>query len=189
MRRATACLLLLLLTPALAQTDWTPPLPAGAQVLNTPDEVVQTLGAASQELMLAAPLLRSKEVADAVRVALVERGVPVYILAPVEGVEDPASYLMSLALAGAAVSLAPVDDAFVIVDRTILLLGPLLSGETTLPGQTPAQTYYFDDPNQAAPFVESFYQSFSGAAVYDPETFVNDRKDTYLDSQATETEE
>ena len=179
----------LLLTPALAQTDWVPPPPSGAQVLSTSADVVQTLGAASQEVMLAAPLLRSKEVADALRIALVERGVPVFILAPAEGVEDPASYLMSLALTGASVGVAPVDEAFIIIDRTVLVQGPLLSGETVLPGRTPEQTYYVDDPNRAAPFVESFYQSYSAAVTYDSEAFVNAMKDTYLESQEAESEE
>lgn len=188
MRRVVGCLLLLG-SVALAQTDWMPPPPTGAQTLGTPVEVVQTLDTASQEVMLAAPLLRSEEVADALRKALIERGVPVYILAPVGGIEDPASYFMSLALTGASVSVAPVDEAFIVVDRTVLVQGPLLSGETTLPGQTPAQTYYLNDPNQAAPFVESFYQSYSEAAAYDSETFVNTMKDSYLKSQETEPEE
>ena len=81
-------LLFLLFGIALAQQDWTPPLPQNAQALTSSEELVQTLNTASQEIMLAAPFLRSPELADAIRIAIVERGVAVFILAPLEGIED-----------------------------------------------------------------------------------------------------
>lgn len=163
-----------------AQQDWAPPPPPGAQTLATEEDVVQTIRTASQELMLATPFLYSSQVADALRVAMVERGVTVYILAPTVGIEDQGSYLLGLALAGAALSVAPVEDAFAVVDRTVLVLGPLLVGKTPLPGQSVAQTFYFNDAAKAGPYVSSFYESYSLAEPYDSEAFVNQIKDAYL---------
>lgn len=188
MKKLTVYLSLYLLTgfPALAQQAWTPPLPPGAQAITTNEDLVQTVNTASGEIMLAAPTLHSVEVADALRLAIVERGVAVYILTPAAGIEDPASYVMSLALTGAALSVAPADSPFLVIDRTTLVTGPLLSGIKQLPGQASEQTYYISDANQAAPYVDSFYQSYSAAGAYDYEAFVEGMKDSYIEQLSGE---
>jgi hypothetical protein len=56
------------------------------------------------------------------------RGVAVYILTPQENIEDPNSYIYSLALAGANVRLGPVEGSFLTLDRQTVLVGVLVTG-------------------------------------------------------------
>ena len=61
------------------------------------------------------------------------------------------------------------------------MTGPLVLGLKQLPGQTTEQSYYISDANQAAAYVDSFYQSYSVAGAYDSQNFVNALKDEYLE--------
>ena len=162
---------LVLTSLSFAQTG-EPWLPPNAQPLTDESEVVQTISTASEELMVAASLLRSSGVADALRVAVVKRGVAVYILTPAESVADPASYTASLSLAGASVKLAPVSDSFILVDRQVAVVGPLISGLSALPGEEMPPTFLVNDPSYATPFVEGFYASFSAAPSFDHATLI-----------------
>lgn len=164
--------LLLTFCLAVSYAQEEPWLPPDAQALTDESEVVQTIGTASQELMVAARFLRSTAIADALRVATVKRGVAVYILTPAENIVDPASYTASLGLAGASVKLAPVSDSFILVDRQVTVVGPLISGLSTLPGERALPTYLVNDPAYASPFVEGFYTSFSAAPPFDHETLI-----------------
>ena len=155
--------------------------PANAQLLRTEAEVAQALRAAREELMIATPRLLSHDIADAVRAASVERGVSVYILAPAEEIEVPASYLPSLSLAGAALSVAPAYEPFIVIDRQSVLTGALISSEPTLPGGAAGATFLTLDPSYAAPFVESFYASFNAAQPYNVEAYIEQQ--TFLQEQ------
>ena len=77
---------------------------ADAQALGRPlthlAEVVQAIDTATEELMVATDLLRSKEVANALRQAIVERSVKLYMVVPPESITDPASYVRQLGLFG-----------------------------------------------------------------------------------------
>jgi hypothetical protein len=144
--------------------------PENAQQLLQFSEVAQAIGSATSELMLATDVLRSQEIAEAVRSAVV-RGVSVYILTPTENVEDPESYLVSLALAGANVRLSPVDGSFVTIDRQSVVVGVLVSGVKGLPGyEEMDRTILVPDVTYTAPYVEGFYQSFEVAPALDPTT-------------------
>jgi hypothetical protein len=144
--------------------------PENAQQLLQFSEVAQAIGTATSELMLATDVLRSQEIAEAVRAA-VARGVLVYILTPTENVEDPESYLVSLALAGANVRLSPVDGSFVTIDRQSVVVGVLVSGVKGLPGyEEMDRTILVPDVTYTAPYVEGFYQSFELAPALDPQT-------------------
>ena len=171
MRRAVGCLLLLG-SIALAQTDWTPPPPPGAQTLAEYGELVQTLATAKEELMLATDVLQAKEVAEAVRIAMVERGVEVYLLVPPEAMADPASFFISLAFAGANVRLVPFEGNFAIVDRRVLVSGPMLAGLTQLPSEAPEPTLLQQNEAEVASYVSSFYESFSAAEPYSTDNFL-----------------
>lgn len=147
--------------------------PEGSQVLTTVEEVAQVINSASSEIMLATGVLRSPEIAEALRDAVVTRGVAVYILAPEENVTDSASYFASLALAGAGVALSPVEGSFLTVDRQTLVTGVLVSGVVGLPGyEDKDQTVLVPDPAYTAAYVDSFYQSFTAAPVFDGTSIV-----------------
>lgn len=144
--------------------------PENAQQLLQFSEVAQAIASARSELMLATDVLRSQDIAEAVRAALM-RGVAVYILTPVESVEDPESYLVSLALAGANVRLAPVEGSFVTIDRQSVVVGVLVSGVMGLPGyEEMDRTILVPDATYTAPYVEGFYGSFELAPALDPAT-------------------
>jgi hypothetical protein len=143
--------------------------PDNAQQLTQFSEVAQAINSASSEIMLATDVLRSQEIAEAIRVAVVNRGVAVYILTPAESVEDSASYLVSLALAGANVRLGPVEGSFVTLDRQSVVVGVLVSGVMGLPGyEAKDRTMLVPDETYTAPYVESFYEAFNVAPVLDP---------------------
>jgi hypothetical protein len=176
--------LVLVFVAVQAQTQQAPPAqsaavplqlyPEGAQVLTTVAEVAQAINSSSSEIMLAASVLRSPEIAEALRAAMVTRGVAVYILAPEENVVEDASYFASLAMAGASVALGPVEGSFLTIDRTTLVAGVLVSGVVGLPGyEAKDQTVLVADPDYTAAYVDSFYQSFTAAPAFDTATVVN----------------
>ncbi len=144
--------------------------PDNAQQLAQFTEVAQAIASASSEIMLATDVLRSEEIAEALRLAIVNRGVPVYILTPEESVEDAASYLVGLALAGANLRTGPVEGSFVTLDRQSVVVGVLVSGVVGLPGyEEKDRTILVADEVYTAPYVESFYQAFEVAPVLDLE--------------------
>jgi hypothetical protein len=161
-------------TPAVQSGEQPAPLqlyPDNAVQITQFAEVAQAIASASSEIMLATDVLRSEEIAEAIRVAVVTRGVPVYILTPEESVEDPSSYLVSLALAGANVRVGPVEGSFVTIDRQSVVVGVLVSGVVGLPGyEEKDRTILVPDEVYTAPYVESFYQAFDAAPVLDPES-------------------
>jgi hypothetical protein len=147
--------------------------PEGSQVLTTVEEVAQAINSASSEIMLATGVLRSPEIAEALRDAVVTRGVAVYILAPEENVTDSASYFASLALAGVGVALSPVEGSFLTIDRQTLVTGVLVSGVMGLPGyEDKDQTVLVPNPDYTATYVDSFYQSFTAAPTFDGSSII-----------------
>lgn len=174
-----ATLLIPLGTCAGAQTGGAPTLSAplnAAQgvpgTLQSTAEVVQAIDTATQELMVATDLLRSKEVANALRRAAVDRGVTVFIVVPPENVADASSYFISLAFADAAVRLVSFQGSFIVIDRRVLVQGPLVAGVKQLPGSQVEPTRLSQDAAEVARFVGSFYKSFSAAQPYSAETFL-----------------
>ena len=185
MRRPCALgltLVVLTLGTSQAQTGGALPPPQSAQqvtpqavppgTLQSTAEVIQAIDTATQELMVASDLLRSKEVANALRRAAVDRSVTVFVVAPPENVTDPSSYFVSLAFADVAVRLVPFEGSFIVIDRTVLIEGPLIAGVKQLPGVQVAPTRLSQDAAEVSSFVESFYQSFSAAEPYSTETFL-----------------
>jgi hypothetical protein len=144
--------------------------PESAQQLKEFAEVAQAIASAGTEIMLATDVLRSQEIAEAIR-ALVVGGVPVYIIAPEGSLEDPNSYLVSLGLAGANIRVGPVQGSFVVIDRQTVVDGILVSGVKGLPKQEETnRTILVPDEAYTASYVDSFYQSYEVAPVLDPAT-------------------
>ena len=159
-RRLTTLIFLVLVV--LTTTAQTPT----QQVVTSLEEVVDAINTATNEILLVTDVLRTQEVADALREALAVRGVPVYLLIPSNTVEENASYVASLAHAGANVRLLEVSGSFLVIDRHITIAGPLI-GSLGQAGEG-MPTVYIEDPTYAAQFIEGFVQSFETAQGYTP---------------------
>lgn len=109
------------------------------QTLRSPAEVVAFLDAASSEVWLYAPVLRSRPLAEALHRAVRERGVRVVIFTPYLG--DPGSYFLGLALAGIGLySAREVGSAGLLwVDGRYGVSGPLVGGLVEPLGAAPTQ--------------------------------------------------
>lgn len=139
-------------------------------VLGTPGQVAAVVGQAVQEVLVASDVLRSREVANALREAITTRGVPVYVLTLPETAGENASYASSLSLAGAQVGLSPVGGSFMVVDRRLTVAGPLVGGLGRAQTADPnALTVVIDNPEYANGFVEGFVDAFEQAEGYEPQ--------------------
>lgn len=136
------------------------------QILSSAEQIVEQINSATEEILLATNIFRSKEVAEAIHEALVVRGVAVYLLIPETNAEENASYVASLAHAGANVKLSEVGGSFLIIDRHITIAGELIGNLAQ--GAEQAPTILVDDANYATQFIEGFIQGFEEAIDYVP---------------------
>ena len=113
------------------------------------DKAVRLVEAAREEVLLATPGIYSRQLAEALREAMVVRGVAVYLLVPANSAEDRASYVASLSLAGARVRFAEIEGSVLVVDRQQVV--------TSNPNET----------SDAARAVAWFYDAFRTAPIYD----------------------
>lgn len=111
------------------------------RTLSTPQQVGATLLAATSEVTLVTPALRSKDVAESLRKAAVERGVRVFLLADARFLSDGGSFLGSLSMTpGIQVRLLRgLNDSRATIDRQLILSGPLLADIVSPLQQTPTQ--------------------------------------------------
>ncbi|WP_102127579.1 hypothetical protein [Deinococcus planocerae] len=136
------------------------------QTLASAQAVGASLYAATGEVLLVTPTLRSREVAEGLRRAATERGVNVYLLADARFVGEGASYLGGLSLIPRIqVRLVRgLRGARATIDRRVLLSGPLLAdvvsplrGEPTVAVREPravaqASAWFTRTWNTAAPY-------------------------------------
>jgi hypothetical protein len=117
--------LLALSSLALARGD-TPELPG---------DVARFVTAAQREILIAAPVLRVPEVANALRLALVGRGVKIYAVTGKTSARDAGSYWWSLERAGLQLrTVARVTGFELIVDERVRVTGDLI-GRALEPGE------------------------------------------------------
>lgn len=104
------------------------------EALGTPEVVAAQLGAATEQLLVMVPTVRSEAIAEGLRQAAVERGVQVYLLVSPEHADEGGSYVPALALLeGVHTRLALVDRSFIVADggeAAFLLEGEMLGGST-----------------------------------------------------------
>jgi hypothetical protein len=86
-------LLAALLTSSTLGRPSNPPL-----VLESEADVARVIASASREVLLFAPSLRSRVVANAIRRSAVENGVRVFVVADVASVEQRSSFLPALSI-------------------------------------------------------------------------------------------
>ena len=101
----------------------------------TPAEMVRYIGAAQREVLLAAPVLRVRVIAEALRVAVIERGVTVKLLTGVSSANDAGSYWWGLSAAGATLrGINTVSGYELVIDRRLRLTGDAI-GRALEPGE------------------------------------------------------
>lgn len=109
-------ILLIWSLPALAKTT-----------LTQSQQVAELIQLAQQQIVVAVPRLESPTVANALRLAATQRGIPVYLLVEHNHVLHPASYT-------AALSLLPriqvrltrqVPQSLILIDQKVSIQGPL----------------------------------------------------------------
>ena len=144
---------------------WTQTAPVIESTVTTQAEVAQLIASATNEILFATPKLLSHTLAEALREAMVVRGVDVYLLVSPDAADGRASYVMSLQLAGARVRLATLAESYLVVDRQGLVNGPLLAAlEMTPQIEKTTQTQNLNDVDRA---VSWFYEAFRDAPVYE----------------------
>jgi hypothetical protein len=90
-------------------------------------DVVGYIATAQREILLAAPVLRVKEIAQALRVAKAERGVNIHLLTGSRSHRDAASYWWSLHAAGLELrSVGSVTGYAILIDRRLRIAGDLI---------------------------------------------------------------
>lgn len=93
----------------------------------TPQQIALYVDAAQVEVIVAAPVLRVPEVADALRRASAKRGIGVKVLTGAESLRDAASYFWVLKLAGAEVrTVSSVKGFELILDRRTRITGDVI---------------------------------------------------------------
>jgi phosphatidylserine/phosphatidylglycerophosphate/cardiolipin synthase-like enzyme len=161
-RYITLLLLSVLSTLGLAQDVVTHPL-------SKSEEIAEVINASTQELLLVTDTFRNKSLADAVRVAALERGVKVFVLVPEALVQDLSSYFGTLSQAGATIHLQEATGAFLVIDRKYVIQGNLLSELENPQAITPTMLIASED--YADHLTQLFIDSFEGATlwVYEPQ--------------------
>lgn len=164
LRRVIAAIVLLGAPLGLAQAPITPN--TEMRMLGASNDVVAYVDAAQSEILLSAYMLRVQGVAEALRRAIVERGVQAYILTTNAGLSEGASYGKSLALAGAHVRSGYANAELLIVDRYYVVNGPLIGVQSMPEGMDP--TFAFTGTDYANSLVTIFVEQFNAATPYDP---------------------
>ncbi len=122
----------------------------------TAEEVVSSVEAAREEILLWAPAVTSAGVQQALREAALQRGVLVFVLIDARSAWAPASYAPSLAITGEVkvnLSAGEAEGATLVIDRTIVIEGPLAARSA---GPLDHPTRSLSDPALALERVRSF---------------------------------
>ena len=91
------------------------------------EDVVGFIRAAQREVLIAAPVLRVREIASAVHNAIQKRHVRVRVITGVESVRDAGSYWWTLQQVGAEIrTVATVKGFALIVDHRVAITGDLI---------------------------------------------------------------
>jgi phosphatidylserine/phosphatidylglycerophosphate/cardiolipin synthase-like enzyme len=138
------------------------------QPVETPDDIARVIASATSELLLVTDTFRNEVLSDAVKDALEKRGVKVYVLVPESLITDLSSYFGTLERAGVEIRLQDSTGAFLIVDRSYVIQGQLLSTLATAEQSTP--TMLIANQDYATHLTELFINAFEGAQVWTYET-------------------
>jgi hypothetical protein len=101
------------------------------RTLETPELLARVLEVARSEVLVVVPSLREPRVAAALHAAAVKRGARVFVIANERWIGEPSSYLGGLSLTKNVQVrlLRDVTQSWAVVDRGLLINGPLLTDE------------------------------------------------------------
>jgi hypothetical protein len=137
------------------------------RVLGGGGEVAQVIDSAISEVLVSSAVLRARPVAEALRRAAVERGVPVFVLVSSGGASERASFAKSLALAGVQVRTGEAMAVpMLVVDRRVGVTGTLVGNLAMRAGET--ATVRSDDPRYIAQLVRAFVAFYRKARPFQP---------------------
>lgn len=136
------------------------------RILSTPEEVAGFVDQATSEILVSSFMFRLLPVAEALRRAMVQRGVTVYLLTTVEGLNENASYAKSLALAGAQVRSGYANAELMVIDRVYVVNGSLIGKPPGPLGEEP--TLLMVGQDYALELVRIFVEVFAAATPFDP---------------------
>lgn len=145
----------------------------GQEIVTQPitdnEALVEVIASSTQELLLVTDVFRNEAASDAVKGALIERGVAVYILAPQDLVTDLSSYFGTLAQAGATIHTQEATGAFLVVDRKYVIQGSMLGSLPEAQAATP--TMLVASTEYANQLADLFIDAFGGgeAWTYEPQ--------------------
>jgi hypothetical protein len=134
------------------------------QPITDVDALIEVISASTQELLLVTDVFRNEAVSDAVKDALLKRGVNVYVLAPQDLVTDLSSYFGTLAEAGAVIRTQEATGAFLVIDRKYVVQGPMLGGLPEAQLGTP--TMLVASPEYANHLAGLFIDAFEGGEAW-----------------------
>ncbi len=140
-------------------------------VIEHPDDIARVVDATRQEILLSSPVVRHEVVADALRRAMVNRAVAVFIMVSPSGANAPDSYVHALSLVGAHVRVGPETDPFLIADRSTALTGPLLVQLDPYDGED--GSFMLHEPTTITMLASRFVAAFAEAQPFEyvlPET-------------------
>lgn len=126
------------------------------RILGSNQEFSLLIQEAESEVLIATETLKSKDIAETLHALITERGLEVFILSPIENIEQRANYVQSLALAGAIIHFGSVGSDFIIIDRKHVI------------AHSEADAYYFDSETHGRYFASVFRQAFVQGEIYDP---------------------
>lgn len=130
-------------------------------LIENPTDIARVIDATRQEVLLSAPVVRHQVVAEALRAAMVNRAVQVFIMVSPNGANAPDSYVHALSLAGAHVRVGPDTDPFLIADRATALTGPLLVGTNAYEGDV--GSFMLHEPTSVTMLAARFVEAFAAA--------------------------
>lgn len=124
--------------------------PSQAQMIRGPEGeklIIQNIGKANRTVHVFGPWLKNQAVADALRIAIVKRGVRVKLLTSNSTAFEPGSYFLGLKLAGASMSIATIANVrtaapFLILDERVLIRSTALNSASA----ESITTTYIKDP-------------------------------------------
>ena len=140
------------------------------EIVTSFESVVDVINESEEEILLRVNTLRNLDLAEALRIALVERGVTVYMLIPTTGLEDNGSYFLALASIGAKVRIADGTGAFLVSDREVTVFGDLLEHKTINAGDM--LTMKTNSPVYAEQVTNGFISAFSKLPQWDWQSII-----------------
>lgn len=135
------------------------------EVITEFQSIVDVIESTEKEVLLRVDTLRNQEIAEALRRAIVERDVTVYMMIPTDGLEDNGSYFLALASIGAKTRIADGQGAFLVSDRKVTVFGNMLENRIVTQGDM--VTMKVASENYALAAVNGFITAYSKLGAWD----------------------